>query len=347
MPPRRSEILSPYRRAQIRARALSGRLAASSIRDMRDALEDYADAITRRLASLPRNPSQAQLQRILGELEQLIRFQSAQLSEELLQVMGARRTEAFEGVLELWQEAGERALVLAGRSGLAAGLVSPANIRMAGAYETLGGAARTWKTLLPQYALRGGAEVDAIMRGSLLQGVSPDKLARALRRYVTGSRQFEAVAREFGLEVDIQDLRSLARQALHDPRARTLLNVSQTMRHNSERIAFSEVFNARKEAEVQQYQDDPMVEAVGWRLSPAHSDFDECDVLATQDLYGLGPGIYPVTGVPLPPHPWDQCEQVPVVRPFREFGQPKPSPPRRQVNLPKGRAGQQAEAIKS
>jgi hypothetical protein len=35
---------------------------------------------------------------------------------------------------------------------------------------------------------------------------------------------------------------------------------------------------------------------------------------------------------------------VPVVRPFREFGQPKPSPPRREVRLPEGRAGEQAQA---
>jgi hypothetical protein len=54
---------------------------------------------------------------------------------------------------------------------------------------------------------------------------------------------------------------------------------------------------------------------------------DECDALAFSDFYGLGPGNYPVTDVPAPPHPWDRCERVPGVVPSKA-GEPKPLPPR-------------------
>ena len=44
----------------------------------------------------------------------------------------------------------------------------------------------------------------------------------------------------------------------------------------------------------------------GWRfmLSPAHPKPDICDVLASQNLYGLGPGVYPNReALPWPAHP--------------------------------------------
>jgi len=181
--------------------------------------------------------------------------------------------------------------------------------------------------------------------------VSPDKLARQLRPYVSGSKEFMAVAE--GLDVNITDLRSLARQALHDDRARTALNASRVMRHNSERISFSEVFNARGEAEVQHFAADPLVEAGRWVLSPDRGSLigaDECDALAATDFHGLGPGIYPVDQFPPHPHPWCRCEGEPVMRPYREIGQPKPMPgrqiPAARARLPRGVSRQEATRIR-
>lgn len=315
MPDLRRRPLAPYRRAQLRARALAGRLSATSIRAIRQALKEYADTIAGRLAALPADPSPARLRQILRDMHEVVEFAADRLEGRLLQVVRENRLMSFEETREIWERAGDLACELVQRQGLAPGAVSVPGLHMAGAYEALGGAARTWKTLLPQFAQRGAAEVNAIMRGALLQGTSPDKLARVLRKYVVGSRPFETLAREMGLKVNIQDLRSLVQQALHDPRARVLLNVSQTMRHNAERIAFTEVFNARREAEIQQYAEDPMVAAVAWRLAPDRGTLvgaDICDDYAAQDLYGLGPGIYPVDKVPAPPHPWCRCELVPV-----------------------------------
>jgi hypothetical protein len=74
----------------------------------------------------------------------------------------------------------------------------------------------------------------------------------------------------------------------------------------------------------------PQVRAVQWMLStfrgsPKYRP-DECDILALQDFYGLGPGVYPVDKVPNLPHLNDLCYLRSVTRPFAEFGEPKPNP---------------------
>lgn len=42
----------------------------------------------------------------------------------------------------------------------------------------------------------------------------------------------------------------------------------------------------------------------------------------------MGPGVYPLNAVPLPPHPYDRCERVPVLRPPEHAHLPKFSGPR-------------------
>jgi hypothetical protein len=48
----------------------------------------------------------------------------------------------------------------------------------------------------------------------------------------------------------------------------------------------------------------PYVTGIKWNLA-SHLREDICDKLATQDLYGLGPGVYPVEKYPVIPH--DNC----------------------------------------
>lgn len=52
-----------------------------------------------------------------------------------------------------------------------------------------------------------------------------------------------------------------------------------------------------------------------------------CDVLATQDLYGLGGGVYPVMRTPPIAHPFCKRELITVTRDPNRFGDPKPHPP--------------------
>jgi hypothetical protein len=56
---------------------------------------------------------------------------------------------------------------------------------------------------------------------------------------------------------------------------------------------------------------------------------DVCDALAINDFYGLGPGVYPITAVPPPSHPFCRCERVPLLRAPELAVEPKPDPARR------------------
>lgn len=109
-------------------------------------------------------------------------------------------------------------------------------------------------------------------------------------------------------EADVADLRSL----LYDAR----------------RIQVSETNNAYREANAESMKESPIVMAAKWGLSSRHFIPDECDVLATADFYGYGPGYYPPEKWPIGPHPFCGCSQVgPVVyRPVAEWGQPRRPP---------------------
>jgi hypothetical protein len=51
-----------------------------------------------------------------------------------------------------------------------------------------------------------------------------------------------------------------------------------------------------------------------WNLSKSHKVTDICDTLASQDLYGLGPGVYPKDKLlPKPAHPHCICFETIVL----------------------------------
>lgn len=76
-----------------------------------------------------------------------------------------------------------------------------------------------------------------------------------------------------------------------------------------ERIAVSTINNAHHEANIEAAIRSPVVKALKWNTNSYRGDtkYDVCDELASQDLYGLGPGVYPVGRVPPKPHPWCKC----------------------------------------
>jgi len=342
----------PYRRALVRARAEAGKLSRQSVLAIHDELYRYAQVVAARIRAINPGVSRAAQDRAIRAATAAIWEAAQKLEKSLAGSIGNYQASSYTVIRGIWLETAERSIAAARKYGVVVAAMQAPPITVATAYELLGGAAQTWKTALPQYVRFGARELNAIVRGSVLQGVSPDVLARKLRPYVQGIDEFSVVAQGIpGLNV--ADLRPLVRQALHDPRARTALNASRTMRHNSERIAFSEVFNARRTAEVLHYASDPAVWAVQWRLAPNRGALVgscECDAFALSDFFGLGPGIYPVDQVPFAPHPWCRCEQVPLIRPFAEFNEPKPMPKRQlsgaRARLPKGVTRQEAARIR-
>lgn len=153
------------------------------------------------------------------------------------------------------------------------------DLRLLGMFEDLHG---PWETSLFKYVRVADSVVRAEIGTALATGLSAEKLAAKLVPFMRGTSE--------------KDILFKAR-----------------------RIALTEIHNATEEAALESYVLDPNVKAVAWRLSPNRGPTaripDICDALAENDFYGLGRGIYPLDTVPLPPHPFDKCNRVPLLIP--------------------------------
>lgn len=314
----RSRAPSPYQLARLRARALAGQLSAASAGRIASDLAAMALRLEQQLAQLPHG-TPAATRAALEASRRITRQAMEELHVSLQAAVAENRSLAFGEVHAVWAAASRSAGLAVGVPDALFGAVQSPRLLTAGAFEALGGASHTWKTSLTLYAKAGHADIDTIVRQVLTDGVHPAELARRLRPYVTGAEPFEKAFPR-------ADERW---QALHNHRGLKgeLRNAAYRMRANSLRIAYTEPHNARAEAELQAFALDPVIGAVQWELSPYRGTQDGpdiCDVYATNDFYGLGRGIYPLDAVPLPPHPRDRCERVPVERDPADWGKPKP-----------------------
>ena len=310
---------SPYVDAQFAARAAEHALSVEAARGIDAALQTYAQNLTRALRQLPNSPATAMQRAAMQRSLVIVQMQHKQLLAELTRAVQTGRDVAFGKILDIHNAATVKIAETEGIAGHLLGAVVAPNLTMAGVWESLGTGAKTWKTLLTGYV--GDAAIDAskIISTALLEGMSPDELARRLRPYVTGAESFQDAFKSAGTITD---------KLLNDP-LRT--GAARRLRYNADRIAFSEVHNARGEAELQAFAADPWVKAVRWTLSPNRGTQitpDACDVLARTNYYGLGPGVYPLSSVPVSPHPFDRCEREPVARGSKEMHHPKPNPRR-------------------
>lgn len=93
-------------------------------------------------------------------------------------------------------------------------------------------------------------------------------------------------------------------------------------RYNSERLAVTEINNAHREAHARSLLTSDgrlkdFASGIGWRLSSSHRQPDICDVWASQDIDGLGPGNYYPQNMPVD-HPWGHCHTVTLLEDYPE-----------------------------
>lgn len=74
--------------------------------------------------------------------------------------------------------------------------------------------------------------------------------------------------------------------------------IVERARHQARVVARNEAVEAFRDVALANFKDQPWCPGVKWSLSPLHPHQDICDVLAAQNLYGLGRGCYPVDRVP-------------------------------------------------
>ena len=125
-----------------------------------------------------------------------------------------------------------------------------------------------------------------------------------------------AAAGQFTIRSATQDLvdrmaRKVARG--EDVRAAVDRWIYNRARFHARMIARTETVEAWRSAYVQTTQERPWVVGYTWKLGTGHPRPDVCDLLANQDLHGLGPGGYPPNELPGTPHPLDACYQVAII----------------------------------
>ena len=84
-------------------------------------------------------------------------------------------------------------------------------------------------------------------------------------------------------------------------------------RSQARTIARTETVDGYRDQYRRQMNKQPYVVGYRWLLSPRHPKADVCDILASQDLDGLGAGGYLPEGVPDTPHANDMCTQVAIM----------------------------------
>lgn len=275
--------------AQRQARAVERDLLRRTGAAIDSALERAIRDLTALLNRMPGSTPDARLAALHRSIDVLMQSRNRLIQQIERAAVAGHRT-SFADVLAVWEEAAKQAAKAVGLSNAALGVVLVPRVTKLAAYENVGGA-RLFRTLIARAVGDGYRAVNDAIRNGILEGKSFETLARELRPFVQGT--FE------------------------------------TVRFNATRIAYSEIHNARAEAEVQHFAADPLVRAVAWRLAPdrgTNRGPDACDALAENDFYGLGNGIYPCNSVPLPPHPFDRCERVPITRSVDKANDPKPSP---------------------
>lgn len=136
-----------------------------------------------------------------------------------------------------------------------------------------------------------------------------DAVVNAIESAVIQGQGADQAAREFlrrgrPVPIDIQDKVNAANARAIGKTTTQLLTGTGSPMDNALRVMRTELNRAHGEAYMKGGESTPGF--AGWRylLSPSHPAPDICDLLSSQNLYGLGPGVYPTREkTPWPAHP--------------------------------------------
>jgi hypothetical protein len=134
-------------------------------------------------------------------------------------------------------------------------------------------------------------------------------IADALRRAVVMGRDASAAAADFlargeAVPPDVRARLGLdGQEAVGRAVRETLTTAPNNAYSNALRVFRTELNRAHGQAYQAGAAAHPDVIGMKFNLSPNHPRVDICDVHAHANLYGLGPGVYPVGSAPWPAHP--------------------------------------------
>lgn len=162
--------------------------------------------------------------------------------------------------------------------------------------------------------------------------IGGERLQKELRAAEAYARQLGSVDRantsmRAGTEELIKRLRRANAEDIDAAVARWLEDKAQ---YQAKVIARHERNEAHRTAYQRSMRDKPWVKGFKFALSASHPRPDICDILANQNLYGLGPGGYPPDAVPATPHPGCTCTQTAIIDQMnteRELAELEGTPP--------------------
>jgi hypothetical protein len=186
--------------------------------------------------------------------------------------------------------------------------------------------------------------VEELAQEALNAAPGDPEAARAFAQAVDRWRsRIERLGQAGGSERPVGDytMRSATEQLVRDLDGATEAQVTRSVNrwileratHHARIVARTETAAAYRDSYERSLERVDGVIGYRWTLSPRHPRPDVCDVYASQDLFGLGPGGYPADQVPATPHPSCLCSQSAILDRFalqRELAvmRGEPEPPR-------------------
>jgi hypothetical protein len=138
-------------------------------------------------------------------------------------------------------------------------------------------------------------------------GRSADSLANQMLKFTKQQENIPKKVLDYVKDLAPQDAQAAIRKYM-----------KKRMKYNATRVARTEIQRAYRMSYIEQAKKLSFVEGIKWNRSLTEFDCAICDQLANQDLYGLGPGVYPAAETPVMPHPHCRCHLTSVLKPLKK-----------------------------
>ena len=314
-------VLSRYHDDILAAREVGLQLAGDLELQLLDLLAEFAADLAKLVRAGLASGAQ---ERLYGEVKDLF----AELSRQSRSATRAHVHLTAEAVATAHSRAVLGLLRGTGAEGLVPGLrvaFTASGARAAAAVIARKDFARAFRTIRTTSA----DSANLILRRGILRGAPTTAIERELRMHVGAPGSLLEGDRE-----RLSDLRRIGYDTItelgYEPTRENLLRVraeAGAIRDKATLIARNETMAAEHEVHARAVQVSPVVAALQVKMSGRHPVPDQCDTAANRDLYGLGPGTYPVDKVPTRFHARCLCQFVHVLRPEHEWGTPRPPSP--------------------
>jgi hypothetical protein len=149
------------------------------------------------------------------------------------------------------------------------------------------------------------------MENTIARNIQLGKSARSLGKQFLEFADQQPVKLSKEMQKFIQDL------APEDAQRAIQQYIKKKLDYNATRVARTEIQRAYRTSYLDQAKKLPFVKGVKWNRSRTEYDCSICENLATADLYGLGPGVYPADKAPTIPHPHCRCFYTTILAPLK------------------------------